>query len=72
MVKKKPKLSKLVADAPAKYVPSAEDKAMEKKWKAEEDIRTMQRAEEIKKDKSRMAEMKKVAKEQMNNLKKVC
>lgn len=45
---------------------------MEKKYQAEEDIRTMQRAEEIKKDKQRMAEMKKVAKEQMNDLKKVC
>ena len=61
-----------MVDAPVKYVPTAEDKAREKRWRAEEDIRTIQRAEEIKKDKSRVAEMKKVANEQIKDLKKVC
>ena len=69
--KKSSKLSTMV-DAPVKYVPTAEDKAREKRWRAEEDIRTIQRAEEIKKDKSRVAEMKKVANEQIKDLKKVC
>ena len=54
------------------YPSTAEDKAREKRWRAEEDIRTIQRAEEIKKDKSRVAEMKKVANEQIKDLKKVC
>ena len=61
-----------MVDVAKPYVQTAEDKAREKKWRAEEDIRTVQRAEEIKRDKSRVAEMKKVAKEQINDLKKVC
>lgn len=69
--KKSSKLSTMV-DVPVNYVPTAEDKAREKRWRAEEDIRTIQRAEEIKKDKSRVAEMKKVANEQIKDLKKVC
>lgn len=54
------------------YPSTAEDKDREKRWRAEEDIRTIQRAEEIKKDKSRVSEMKKVANEQIKDLKKVC
>lgn len=69
--KKTSKLSGMV-DGPVNYIPTAEDKAREKRWRAEEDIRTIQRAEEIKKDKSRVAEMKKVANEQIKDLKKVC
>ena len=49
-----------------------EDKEREKKWRAEDDIRTMQRAEEIKRDKERMKNMKSYAKSQMNDLKKIC
>jgi len=69
--KKSSKLSSMVEVAEP-YPSTAEDKAREKRWRAEEDIRTIQRAEEIKKDKSRVAEMKKVANEQIKDLKKVC
>ncbi len=42
------------------------------KWRAEDDLRALQRAKEIESDKSRMKAAKAIAKEQMNNLKKLC
>lgn len=59
-------------DTPAKYTPSKEDIAREKRYQAEDDIRALQRAEEIKKDKERMKAAKQVAKSQMQELKKIC
>ena len=58
--------------AGSRYQPSAEDKARDRKYRAEDDIRTMQRAEEIRRDKERMKAVKDIAKEQMNGLKKIC
>lgn len=52
--------------------PTKEQIEKEKKWQAEDDIRTLQRAEEIKKDKGRMNAAKQVAKSQMQELKKIC
>jgi len=54
-----------------RYKPSKEDIAREKKYRAEDDIRTLQRAEEIKKDKERMTAAKQVAKSQIQDLKKI-
>lgn len=80
---KKTKLSSMVAK-PGKPVPvtivsdgpassSNKDwKKEERKYQAQDDIRTMQRAAEIQKDKERTKAMKEVAKEQMDALKKVC
>lgn len=65
--KSKTKLSDMVS-APAPYKMTAEDKEREKRYRAEEDIRTMQRAEEIKKDKERIKAMKDVANEQIKAL----
>ena len=45
--------------------------AQEKKWQAEDDLRTLQRAAEIRKDKGRLAAARKCAKEQMAALQKV-
>lgn len=45
---------------------------MDRKWRAEEDIRTLQRAAEIKADKSRLSMAKKTAAEQAAQLKKIC
>lgn len=50
---------------------SKEDEARERKWKAEDALRTMQRAEEIKRDPDLCNDMKALAKEQMAALKKV-
>lgn len=50
---------------------NSEYDAREKRWRAEDDLRALQRAEEIRGDKSRMSEVKKCATEQMNALKKI-
>lgn len=49
-----------------------ESDAREKRWRAEDDMRTMKAAEEIKRDKGRIKAMKEVAREQMKDLKKLC
>lgn len=43
----------------------------EARWQAEEDVRTLMRAEEIQKDRGRMARARKVAKEQAAEATKV-
>jgi hypothetical protein len=48
------------------------DDARERKWRAEDDIRTMKQAEEIRRDKERVKAMKEVARQQMKDLKKIC
>ena len=79
---KKTKLSSMVAK-PGKPVPvtivsdgptssNKDYNKEERRYQAQDDIRTMQRAAEIQKDKERTKAMKEVAKEQMDNLKKIC
>ncbi len=46
--------------------------ANEKKWRAEDDLRTLQRAKEIENDKARMQAAKSIAKEQKAALEKIC
>lgn len=72
MAKKKSTGLSTMVDRPMAYKPTAEDKARERRYQAEDDIRTMERAEEIKKDKARVTAMKEVAKEKIQTLKKVC
>jgi F0F1-type ATP synthase epsilon subunit len=48
------------------------DEAREKRWRAEDDMRVMKQAEEIRRDKDRIKAMKEVAREQMKELKKLC
>lgn len=63
----KPVPVKIVSESPSKsYVDE------DKKWRAQDDLRALQRAEEIRKDKERMKAAKECAKEQMNNLKDIC
>ena len=45
--------------------------AEDKKWRTEEDLRTLRRAEEIKKDKSRVKDVKVLVKEEMKALSKI-
>lgn len=69
-VAQKPVPVKIVSDCK----PMSTDKdyeAREKKWRAEDDLRALQRAEEIRRDKSRMSEVKKCANEQMKALKTI-
>lgn len=62
---KKPIPVKIVSDSPSPSY-AKEDQ----KWRAEDDLRALQRAREIESDKSRMKAAKAVAKEQLNALKK--
>lgn len=55
----------VASTAEVSYKPTAEDKARERRYRAEEDLRTMQRADEIKKDKDRKSAMQELAKEQL-------
>jgi hypothetical protein len=52
-------------------VPTASDKEQQRRYQVESALSTMQRAEEIRKDKSLMGDIKKLAKEQMQSLGKV-
>lgn len=65
--KSKPIPVKIVSDSPSPSY-AKEDQ----KWRAEDDLRALQRAREIESDKSRMKAAKAIAKEQMQNLKKIC
>lgn len=64
---KKPLPVKIVSDAPSpSYVKE------DQKWRAEDDLRALQRAKEIEADKARMSAAKKVAAEQKAALAKIC
>lgn len=65
-VSKKPIPVKIVNDTP-KTSYSEEDK----KWRAQDDLRALQRAEEIRADKSRMSAVKSCVSEQLKTLKKI-
>lgn len=70
--KKKSRLSSLVdtvKDIP--YSPSPAEKAERRKWEIEDALRTVQKAEEIKKDGKLMKEVKSMARDKMKELKKV-
>lgn len=64
--KVKPVPVKIVSDAPSNSY-ADEDK----KWRARDDLRTLQCANEIRRDKERMKAAKECAQEQMNNLKDI-
>lgn len=64
---KKPIPVKIVSDGPSTSYAKEDTK-----WRAEDDLRALQRAKEIESDKSRMKAAKAIAKEQMSNLKKLC
>lgn len=66
---KKPIPVKIVHDTEA--VNQAPKKNEYDKWRAEDDLRALQRAAEIKADKTRMSHVKKCANEQLKALKKI-
>jgi hypothetical protein len=61
-----------VNTAPSPYKPSAAEKKMQQRYQAEDAIRTLTRAEEIKKDVELMRNVKKHAAEQVKTMQKVC
>lgn len=56
---------------PKPYPQTAADRERERKWKAEDALRTLQRAEDVRKDKGLMKDAQKLAAEQMASLQKV-
>lgn len=54
-----------------KYKPSKEEEMRRRRYKAEDGLRTLQRAQEVMADKQLMADIRCVAAEQMKALKKV-
>lgn len=54
------------------YKPSAAEKKMQQRYQAEDAIRTLTRAEEIKKDAALMKAVQSHSKEQIKTLQKVC
>lgn len=74
---KKPKSTSRIVDMPAPICTGAsggmskEDKARQKRWMAEDDLRTLTRAEELKADPARIREAKKLAREQAACLGKI-
>lgn len=72
MAKNKLMGNKKSAPAPAMGTPSKDYAAEDAKWRAEEDMRTLSRAEEIRADKARMKCVSDHAKKQVDTLKKFC
>lgn len=70
------KAVRAAAKKPAKSAPKAVatpkvPKREEDRWQAEDDARTLMRAEEIKRDRARMAKARAIAKKQISELSKV-
>lgn len=63
--------ARMPVEALGSGVPTASDKARERRYQVESALSTMQRAEEIKRDKGLMKDIKCLAKEQMSALGKV-
>lgn len=59
------------AKKPVNKAPRLAAISEDKKWQAEDDLRTLQRAQEIQKSRSRLSAAKRIAKEQVDALKKV-
>lgn len=69
------KSAKTAKPIPVKIVsePSCSpDRSEDRKWKAQDALRDIQRAEGYKNDKALMKDVKALAKEQVSNLKKFC
>lgn len=65
----KNKISAMVdMPTPAPYKTTAAEKAERRKWEAQDALRTITRAEEIRRDRGLMAEVKKCAREQVKSL----
>ncbi len=63
------KVTEEIRDAP--YKRTKDDEARERRWKAEDALRTCKEYEKIKGDKQLRSDVKQLAKEEMNKLEKV-
>lgn len=69
--KSKPVPVKIVSDAPSPSTDKSYE-ARERKYRAEDALRDLERAEGHKRDKALMADVKKLAREKADSLKKIC
>lgn len=58
-------------DKPVQYKPSKQELDRERRWKAEDACRDIERAEGYKRDKQLMADVKQVASEKIDSLKRI-
>jgi hypothetical protein len=63
--------STAIADRPAPYKPTKQELDRERRWKAEDAMRDLERAEGHKKDKDLMADVKQIASEKIDCLKRI-
>lgn len=68
MATKRKRSSEMPAMACSPYKPTAEDKKREAEWRAEDDARTLIRADEIRRDKARLKGAKAYAKKRADEL----
>jgi hypothetical protein len=62
----------LTTSAATPYKPTAAEVKERKRWEAEDALRTLQRAEEIKNNSALMRQVKERAREQVKTMQKVC
>jgi len=60
------------ADRPAPYKPSKQELDRERRYRAEDALRDIERAEGHKRDSKLMGDVKQLAQEKMSSLKKIC
>lgn len=68
---KLPTTSTVEVACPTPYKRTKEDEARDRRYKAEDGLRALQRADECRKDKQLMKDIKSLAEEQMSALKKI-
>lgn len=61
----------LATDSPKSYKPSPEEKARERRWRAEDALRTVKEYEKVCADKALMKDVKSLAREEVSRLKKI-
>ena len=61
----------VVSDVPVMKKPTKEQMEQERRWRAEDALRTINKAEEYRGDKQLMSDVKNLAQEQMNSLKRI-
>ncbi len=65
------KSTSVAVDRPAPYKPSKQDLDRERRYRAEDAVRDLERAEGHKKDKALMADVKQVCAEKIDSLKRI-
>lgn len=68
----KPVPVRIIQDTPSTAKPDRDYEARERQYRAEDALRDLERAEKHKRDKALMGDVKKLAREKADSLKKIC